>query len=265
MEINQTMRRMTEANKNAWDSLAEIHYRNYHINRLLAGTHLLNELIREEVGDVSGNSLVHLLCHIGTDTLSWALLGARVTGIDISTKSLKYAKLLAHRMGIEADFIAADIMEVTTMVNRKFEIVFSSTGPLCWLPDIKQYARTVRHLLNEGGFFYILDGHPFRSMLIDEHGEAQSGRLQGDYFHKQVWEYEHMGDYTDPQVRIPLKSYEWHWTLGEIITALCDAGMRIDFVHEFPQYFYSGYTPYDVKENKIEQYPCTFSLKATVE
>ena len=257
------MRKMTEANKKAWDSLAEIHYRNYHIDRLLSGSPLLNGLIREEVGDVRGKSLVHLLCHIGTDTLSWALLGARVTGIDISTESLKYAELLAQRMGIGADFIAADIMEVTTKVKRKFEIVFCSTGVLCWIPDIKQYARTVRHLLNEGGFFYILDGHPFRGMLIDEQGEVQRGSLQGDYFRKQVWEYDHMGDYTDPQVRIPLKSYEWHWMLGEIITAFCDAGMRIDFLHEFPQYFYSGYTPYDVQDNHIELYPCTFSLKAT--
>ena len=74
-----------------------------------------------------------------------------------------------------------------------------------------------------------------------------------------------MGDYTDPNLKIPVNSYEWHWTMGEIITAFCEAGMRIVFLHEFPQYFYNGYTPYDVENDQVELYPCTFSLKAVAE
>jgi 23S rRNA G2069 N7-methylase RlmK/C1962 C5-methylase RlmI len=97
---------------------------NYHIDTLLAGKPLLNDLIRKEVGDVRGKSLVHLLCHIGTDTLSWALLGAEVTGIDISSESLKYARQLARRMGIEADFIEADIMDVKEKIKKKYDLVF---------------------------------------------------------------------------------------------------------------------------------------------
>lgn len=84
-----------------------------------------------------------------------------------------------------------------------------------------------------------------------------------DYFRKQVWQYDNLGDYTDPDLLIPEKSFEWDWTLGEIITAFCDADMRIEFLREYPQYFYSGYTPYDVVDNKVELYPCTFSLKAS--
>ena len=253
---------MTQANKKGWDELAETHYRNYHVEKLIAGTPLLNAVIREEIGDVRGKSLVHLLCHIGTDTLSWALLGAKVTGIDISPESLKYARKIAKRMGVDADFIEADIMEVEERVKEKFDIVFSSTGVLCWIPDIQVFARTVRHLLHDGGFFYIFDGHPFRSVLLDDEGEMGDHIVQGDYFRKQVWQYDHMGDYTDPDLKIPVDAYEWHWTLGDIVTAFCDAGMRIVFLHEFPQYFYSGYTAYDVQDDKVELYPCTFSLKA---
>jgi SAM-dependent methyltransferase len=256
------MNKMTQANKKGWDGLAETHYQNYHINKLLTGTPLINELIQEEVGDVKGKSLVHLLCHIGTDTLSWALLGAKVTGIDISTESLKYARKIAKEMGVDATFIEADIMDVIDSVQEKYDIAFSSTGVLCWLPDIQRYAHGVRHLLHDGGFFYIFDGHPFRSVLLDAAGEFSANTIQGDYFRKEVWRYDHMGDYTDPDLKIPVPSYEWHWTLGDIISAFCDAGMRIDFLHEFPQYYYSGYTPYDVGDNKVELYPCTFSLKA---
>lgn len=255
------MNQMTQANKMGWDGLADTHYRNYHVDKLIAGTPLLNETIQSEVGDVRGKSLVHLLCHIGTDTLSWALLGARVTGIDISPESLKYARLLANRMGIGANFIEADILEVQEEVKDKFDIVFSSTGVLCWLPDIHRYAQTVRHLLKDDGFFYIFDGHPFRSVFIDEAGSVDLNRIQGDYFRKEVWQYDHMGDYTDPDLKVPVNSFEWHWTMGDIITTFCQAGMRIVFLHEFPQYFYSGYTAYDENEN-VELYPCTFSLKA---
>ena len=257
------MHKMTQSNKRGWDGLAETHSKNYHIHKLLAGQPLLNDLIRDEVGDVKGKSLVHLLCHIGTDTLSWALLGAKVTGIDISTESLKYARQLAQQMGIEADFIEADILDVMEKVDRKFDIAFSSTGVLCWIPDIRRYAQTVRHLLNDNGFFYIFDGHPFRSVLLDEAGSSSADTIQGDYFRKEVWQYDDMGDYTDPELKIPVNSYEWHWTMGDIISAFCEAGMRIEFLHEFPQYFYNGYTPYDVQNDRVELYPCTFSLKAT--
>jgi hypothetical protein len=71
-----------------------------------------------------------------------------------------------------------------------------------------------------------------------------------------------MGDSTDPDLVVPHPSYEWHWTLGEVVTAFCRQGMRIVFLHEFPRYFYSGYTPYDVTNDQPELYPCTFSLKA---
>ena len=70
----------------------------------------------------------------------------------------------------------------------------------------------------------------------------QNNSIQGNYFRKEVWQYDHMGDYTDPDLKIPVNSYEWNWTMGEIITAFGDAGMMIVFLHEFPQYFYNGYT-----------------------
>ncbi len=259
------MHQQTHANKQGWDALADIHFKNYDIDRLLSGESLLNEVIRQEVGDVQSKSLVHLLCHIGTDTLSWALLGAKVTGIDISPRSLYYARQLMERMGVDAEFIESDILDVIDKVDKKFDIAFCSTGVLCWIPDIERFAQTVHHLLNPGGFFYIHDGHPFRNMMLDEEGEFQLGQIVGDYFRKHPWHYPEMGDYTDPTFLAPTPSYEWDWTLGEIVTALCNVGLRIEFLHEFPQYFYGGYTPYDVEDNKIELYPCTFSLKASLD
>lgn len=259
-----TQHEMTQSNREGWDGLVATHTKNYHIDKLVSGTPLLNDVIRSEVGNVQGKSLVHLLCHIGTDTLSWAMLGAQVTGIDISPEAIQFARQLAARMNIDARFIESDILDVMDKVNEKFDIVFSSTGVLCWLPDIRRYAQTVRHLLKDGGFFYILDGHPIRSVLLDEDGEQgeNTNVIRGNYFRKEPWQYNGMGDYTDVTLLVPGKSYEWHWTMGEIVTAFCELGMRIEFLHEHPQYFYNGYSSY-CEDEEHYLYPATFSLKAT--
>ena len=208
------MSTMTRANGAAWDAVAKTHYENYHVGKLLAGESLLNELIRTEVGDVHGKSLIHLLCHIGTDTLSWGLLGARVTGVDISPESIRYAQRLAGQVGVEATFITSDVMDLRDRSVATSDIVFASTGVLCWLPDIERFAAIVRQLLNPEGFFYLHDSHPFRGCLdITERGEAV---VKHDYFHTAVQEYDDLPDYTVKDLVIPARTYEWGWTLGDV-------------------------------------------------
>lgn len=163
----------TQANREAWNAVAKTHYENYHIEKLLAGEPMLSELIKSEVGDVHGKSLIHLLCHIGTDTLSWRLLGAQVTGVDISPEAIQYAQKLASQTGLDATFIITDVMELMGQLEPAYDIVFASTGVLCWIPDIDRFAVTVRQLLKPGGFFYLHDGHPFRDILEEtEQGET---------------------------------------------------------------------------------------------
>jgi SAM-dependent methyltransferase len=263
-ERNQeTMNEKTQANREAWNALAKPHYENYHIHKLLSGEPLLSELIRTEVGDVTGKSLIHLLCHIGTDTLSWGLLGARVTGVDISPEAVGYAQKIAATLNLEAGFIISDVMDLPSRDLGTYDIAFASTGVLCWIPDIDQFAASVRRLLKPGGFFYIHDGHPFRNAL--EKNEQGDDVVKNNYFNAVPSEYETFPDYSVKDLLIPAKSYEWDWTMGQIVTAFCKTGMRIEFLHEYPQFFYSGYTGFDVETDKSELYPCTFSLKAVVE
>jgi 2-polyprenyl-3-methyl-5-hydroxy-6-metoxy-1,4-benzoquinol methylase len=257
------MDKFTQANREAWNLLAKTHSESYHIGKLLAGEPLLNDLIRGEVGDVRGKSLIHLLCHIGTDTLSWGLLGAQVTGVDISPEAIQYARQLALQSGIDASFITSDVMDLLDQPPGTYDIVFSSTGVLCWIPDIDRFAATVRKLLKPGGFFYLNDGHPFRIILeLNEQGLAT---VKNDYFHRGAYEYDSFTDYSVQNLVIPARSYEWDWTIGDIVTAFCQNGMRIAFLHEFPQFYYGGYPGYDVEIDKPEIYPCTFSLKAIAE
>ena len=258
------MNSMTEANRKAWDTLAKAHYENYHIDKLLVGEPLLNELVRDEVGDVSGKSLIHLLCHIGTDTLSWGLLGAQVTGVDISAEALKYARKLARQTGIAANFIRSDVMELPAKLTASYDIVFASIGVLCWIPDIDRFAGNIRGLLKPGGFVYLLDGHPFHDKMIEltEQGEPV---IMHDYFHTGHWEYEYFSDYVVKEHNVRARSYEWGWTMGQVVTAFCQARMRIEFLHEFPQFFYGGYAGHSEDIERKQIYPCTFSIKAVAE
>jgi SAM-dependent methyltransferase len=257
------MNSKTQANREAWNAVAKSHYENYHLEKILAGEPMLSELIKSEVGDVQGKSLIHLLCHIGSDTLSWRLLGAQVTGVDISPEAIQYAKKLAAQAGLEATFITCDVMDLLGKLKPEYDIVFASTGVLCWIPDIDRFALTIRQLLKPGGFFYLHDGHPFRNILGEsEHGETI---VKEDYFHQGVWEYDNFTDYVKEDLIIPTTSYEWNWSLGSVVTAFCQVGMRIGFLHEFPQNFYAGYSSYYENIVKHELFPCTFSLKVFAE
>ena len=170
-----------KGNRVHWDELAPVHEDAYNCEKLLAGGHLLDEVQVAEVGDVAGKSLLHLQCHIGTDTLSWARLGASVTGVDISPVSLEVAARLARRCGLQARFIESSVYDLPDRLRETFDIVYTSVGVLCWLSDLEEWARLIRSFLRPGGVFYILESHPFMHIFDDE-SEGLSVRY--GYFHR---------------------------------------------------------------------------------
>jgi SAM-dependent methyltransferase len=219
------------ANRTHWNELARIHERPseyYDTEAFRAGGISLRPLEREEVGDVRGRSLLHLQCHFGLDTLSWARLGARVTGVDLAEYALARARKLAEQCGLDARFVCADI-DSTDGFGETFDVVFTSFGTTVWLPDLDRWASLIARSLAPSGFFYIVDGHPFAHVL----GDGQ--RVVAPYFRTGP---EHCapgyGDYAVPDAKIETPSYEWTHTLGKIVTALASAGLRVAFLHEHP-------------------------------
>jgi 2-polyprenyl-3-methyl-5-hydroxy-6-metoxy-1,4-benzoquinol methylase len=133
-----------EANKKHWDELVEIHFSDsdYDVRGFLDGKNALKELELKELGDVNGKSMLHLQCHFGMDTLSWARLGANVTGIDFSEKAIVKARQLAKEISVNAKFITSDIYSlIENMGDEKFDIVFTSYGVLYWLPDLVAWSK----------------------------------------------------------------------------------------------------------------------------
>ncbi|MCY3748855.1 MAG: class I SAM-dependent methyltransferase [Chloroflexi bacterium] len=192
------------------------------------------KLDREDLGDVRGQSLLHLQCHIGLDTLSWARLGAQVTGLDFSGPAIHAAREISSRCQTPATFVESDVYEALKALNETFDIVYASEGVLCWLPDVAAWAQVLSQLTRPGGTAYIRDGHPVvHSLDLD----SPDGRLEfvGPYFEGQALRYDEPGTYVESDVSIDhTVNFEWNHALGEIVNAFIDAGFRIDSLREYP-------------------------------
>jgi SAM-dependent methyltransferase len=143
----------------------------------------------EEVGDVRGKRLLHLQCHFGLDTLSWARRGARVTGVDFSVEAISAARQLAREVGLEleSEFVCSDLYALRSALERAggFDVVYTSYGVLNWLPELESWARLIADYLKPGGVFHIVEVHPTARMfpLDEDMPKAGSFRPFFPYFH----------------------------------------------------------------------------------
>lgn len=267
METEDYLRR----NRDQWDRMTPIHARSdfYDLEGFKAGRCALMEIDRREVGEVSGRSLLHLQCHFGMDTLSWARRGARVTGVDFSPRAIALAGALAAELALEAEFYCCELTELPNILHRTFDIVFTSGGVLPWLPDLTRWAGVVAHFLDPGGFFYIRDDHPLRSIFEDQEG-TEEPRVRYPYFHSdRPMRFAEQGTYADPEADISTESYEWFHSLSDVINALISAGLRIEYLYEFPFATYRA-LPFLVQgkdglwryPRHPESLPLSFSIRA---
>lgn len=266
------MNEFVKHNRELWAELTRIHAAPsayYDLARFRAGGLSLRSLEREEVGDVRGKRLLHLQCHFGLDTLSWARLGARVTGVDFSEEAIARARQLAAEAGLDAEFLCADLDQPGDGFGA-FDVVFTSFGTTIWLPDLDRWAGLIARSLVPGGTFYIADGHPFSRCMTNDDDPAVL-RIAQSYFHSAEptrWDGDH--DYAVPTARVASPSYEWNHGLGEIVTAIARAGLRIEFLHEFAccdgEYFQNMRRDdqrwWWLVDEKI-RIPHTYSIKAT--
>ena len=264
------------ANKALWEEWTPIHVGSefYDVEGWKAGhgRDAMRPFVLEEVGDVAGKDLLHLQCHFGLDTLSFARLGARVTGADFSERAVEQARLLAAETGLQASFVVSDVAELPAHLEGDFDVVFTSFGVLGWLPDVPRWADVAAHFVRPGGCFYIAEAHPF-AQVFDDDDTATEPRLRYHYWPSpEPLESPTDGSYADPAAHIEQPfEYYWQHSMGEIVTSLAAAGLRIEYLHEFPWIAWPMY-PYLVEteprtwrlpEPFDGKLPLMFSLKAT--
>jgi SAM-dependent methyltransferase len=232
------MSEQTEANRRHWDEVVPLHVDSefYDVASFKAGKTALHQLELEELGDVRGKSLLHLQCHFGMDTLSWAREGAAVTGADFSGRAIEAARGLAAETGIDARFVVSDVYGLPEKLEEQFDIVFTSYGVLAWLPDIRRWGQVAAHFVKPGGTFYIVEFHPFAG-VFDDSADVTDLHVHYPYFtpgEPLRFEMEG-GTYAAPAPDAQnVTMFQWTHPLGEVVTALIDAGLRIEFLHEFP-------------------------------
>jgi SAM-dependent methyltransferase len=281
------MDHLTRANQAVWDawSASDAQDSDHARDEALAragGSTLRGIELAELGGEVAGKSLLHLLCNRGSDTLSWARLGATVTGVDFSAAAIARAQALAAETSLPARFLQADLYALPEVLDETFDIVYASYGVLCWLPDLTRWASIVARYLRPGGLCYLVEMHPASGLLAADAAAPAGLRLRpsATYFHTPTPQVEHI-TLPDPEGENPGKNgnipsslipnggegwgekcgkngntaspppragegaggevtplYTWGYSLGEVVTALAEAGLRLESLREHPATFY---------------------------
>ncbi|WP_334148016.1 class I SAM-dependent methyltransferase [Microbacterium sp.] len=264
-----------QANQENWEDRVPLHETAYGLDAFDDPDHL-SDVVRHDVvvlepflpsSSLSGLDLCHLQCHIGTDTVSLARAGARVTGVDFSPSALGVASALANRVGVAARWVETDVLDARGAVDGDFDVVYTSIGTITWLRDLDRWAAQISGLLRAGGTFFIRDGHP-ALYALDENAPDLTTRYP--YFgdgRAQQWDEEstYVGD---GKVAHP-RTYEWPHPLSEILGALLGAGLRLLHFDEgrmLPWQFSDrmvevpgGYAWPDAERNLL---PCTYTIIA---
>lgn len=256
-----------KTNKDTWNQKVAEHTQSefYDVASFLSGKSSLNRFELEALGNVEGKSLLHLQCHFGQDTLSWARMGAACTGVDLSDAGIAFAKLLSKQINTPSNFVCCNVLDTSAHINEQFDIVFASYGTIGWLPDLKPWGKMIAERLKPGGFFYIVEFHPMVWMFDYTSGRAE---LKYGYYQDEVIYEEYEGTYANPKSKMISKEYGWNHGLGDVITALTAAGLHIEYLNEYDE------SPYDVLPDLISNekglfmtkdrlYPLLFEIKAT--
>jgi SAM-dependent methyltransferase len=228
-----------EVNGAFWDDRVAAHAASpsYGISRFADDPEHLSEVVRFDrprLGDIAGLDTAHLQCHIGTDTVSLGRLGARITGLDLSAPAIVEARALAAAAGVEATFVQSELYDAVDALGReRFDLVYTGVGALGWLPDIKRWAQVVAALLRPGGRLHIREAHPVLWALADPRPDGLLV-LEYPYFEQAdptVWT--EGGTYVETDAVFTQNvTHEWNHGLGEIFTALLDAGMALTLFEE---------------------------------
>jgi 2-polyprenyl-3-methyl-5-hydroxy-6-metoxy-1,4-benzoquinol methylase len=264
-----------DANRLNWEDRVPLHEEAYGLDAFDDPTHL-SSVARQDIaaleaflpdGSLRGLDLCHLQCHIGTDTVSLARVGAQVTGIDFSSGALAAARRMAEKHGINAIWVEADVLDARAAVTGDFDIVYTSIGTIIWLADLQRWANQIAALLRPGAVFYIRDAHP-SLLTLDE--SAEDLRIRYRYFADgtaQAWDDE--STYVGAGTVAHPRTYEWPHPISEIVNALIGAGLRIERIDEgtvlpwrFSQRMVEVDGGFAWPEPERSLVPCTYTIVA---
>lgn len=246
-------------NKANWDNRAPLHASRdsgYKTQQYIEDRSRLSNVVAFDLprlGDVKGKRIAHLQCHIGTDTLSLARLGAaEVQGLDFSGASVAAARALVQETGDDVTFVEANVYDALTVLPAgHFDLVFTGIGALCWLPDIERWAGVVNSLLAPGGALFIRETHPIL-YAVDE-TILDGPTLRYAYFNSAPLEWDEATTYVETTEKLhATKTYSWNHGMGELIMALLKQGLVLELLQEHDSAPYEAFPGMMVKRELDE-------------
>jgi len=224
------MENYLEINRKSWNAKVEPHLKSdfYFVDEFLKGRTSLNSIELGLLGDVKGKTILHLQCHFGQDSISLSRMGAQVTGIDLSDKAIEAGRDLAKQCNTDTEFICSDVYNLPTILDKKFDIVFTSYGTIGWLPDLEKWANVIDHFLKPGGQFIMAEFHPVVWMFDDDFKD-----ISYNYFNEKPIAETYEGTYADFSAEIVQDYVMWNHSLSEVMQNLIDKNMVIEKFQEF--------------------------------
>lgn len=240
-----------EINKNSWNKRTDAHITSdfYDNNSFVEGRNSLNSIELGLLGDVKGKKVLHLQCHFGQDTISMGRMGAEVTGVDLSDRSIDTAKQLASTTKINAHFICCDIYDLPNHLDEQFDLVYTSYGTIGWLPDIDKWATIVSKYLKPGGKFVFVEFHPVVWMFDDDFKEIKYNYFNDDPIVESL-----EGTYADKDAPIVQDYVSWNHSLGEVMSSLLKKNLEVTSFKEY------DYSPYNCFNHTTEIGPGKFRI-----
>ena len=214
--------KLRKANAERWGHIQAGHLKGwYDLEAFRAGKCSLRSVEAEAIGDISGKSILHMQCNCGLDTLSLTRRGAKVTGVDLSEKNISFARGLAREVNLDTRFICCDVLELDKELQETFDIVMATYGIFCWIDDLERWMRVTANHLKSGGHFIYVDCHP-AAWPFNEKGEVESS-----YFHEKE-------PLFNEATEDDMATYEWQWTVADIVNSAIKAGLTIEELGEHP-------------------------------
>ncbi|WP_245976470.1 class I SAM-dependent methyltransferase [Amycolatopsis palatopharyngis] len=239
MDFDSTVEKQMQANQVNWDARTPVHVasRFYGLDGSRPADSWFGPFEWKDLGELRDRDVVHLQCHLGTETIAFARRGARTTGVDFSGESITHARRIAQREDVSIDYVRCNVYDaVNVLGGQRFDVIYTGKGAICYLPDLSRWASVVTGLLRKGGLVYLVEFHPVLQSLSPKPalGEGPELLLRHDYLGgRGAIERSGTSTYTDgPELAEATRAYEWTHGLGEVITALAEAGMRIDRLRE---------------------------------
>ncbi|GAA1557907.1 class I SAM-dependent methyltransferase [Kribbella hippodromi] len=271
MTLDEQTQQQVAANEADWNARAPLHAASDFYDR--PADFWFADYEWTDLGELDGRDVLHLQCHLGTETIAFAQRGARTTGLDLSAASLAEARRIAQGAGADIQYVHANVYDaVDALHNKQFDIVYTGKGALCYLPDLQQWAEVVRDLLRPGGMLYIVEFHPLLNALreVSLPGETDELILRADYLEgRGPIAHDSTVTYTGDVVPGRQTSYEWRHGLGELTTTLATAGLQITTLREsevlpWPRWFTMQQTPtgWWRLPDSAPRIPLLFALKA---